>query len=283
MRALPKKNRGLIEFLTLGVTLVVSLFSTAVVWIVLWRQVTLELVLLLLSAWFVTVVAGLIELKRPAAERVSAAGRERQMLRDGAKKFGFMERTITRRQRVEVEAVYWLTPLVGLPLLGGVGLVWDFGGDPVDNRAWALLFILGLGAGLMAVGWRSTAPLPPYKLSDRAFSWIVRGVGLFLMVLVSLGAFLAESQWFTALSALSIVVAAALYLAPAVASRFPFMKTIRDAATTKRLVQADEWYARMMQELDDEQEREPSIALREAGPEPMIRIEVFRRRAKRQR
>ncbi len=282
VQALPKKNRRLIEFLTLGVTLGVSLFSALVLWVVLWRQVTLELILLLLSAWFVSVVAGLVELKRPVAERVSAAGREREKLRSGAKNSGFVEgTTITFRQRVGAESAYWLIPLLGLPLTSGAGLVWDYGGSQVDYCAWALLLIVGWGAGLVALAWRVTAPFPPHKLSDQVLSWTFRVIGLVMMLLAPLGAILARSWAFAALSALSVVVVIALYIVVTPTIRAPFVKAIRDAATAKRLALADEWYEKVLQELHDERPSEPSTSTSQSGPEPIIRIEVFRHRAKR--
>lgn len=283
MQSLPQKNRRLIEFLTLGVTLGVSFFSTLVLWVVVWRHVTLELILLLISSWFVSVVAGLVELKRPVAERVSAAEREREKLRRGAKDSGFVEgTTVTLRQRVGAESAYWLIPLVGLPLISGVGLAWDYGGFQVGHRAWVLLVIVGLGAGLVALAWRVTAPFPPHKLSDQALSWTVRAIGLVLMVLVSLGGgILARSYVLAALSALSILMVIALYIVVTPTIRFPFVKTIRDAATAKRLAQADEWYEKVLQELDAERASERSELTSQLGPEPIIRIEVFRRRAKR--
>ncbi len=282
VQALPKKNRRLIEFLTLGITLGASSFSALVLWVVLWRQVTLELILLLLSAWFVSVVAGLVELKRPVAERVSAARREKEKLHSGATSSGFVEGTkVTLRQRVGAESVYWLIPLVGLPLLSGTGLVWDYGGSQIDDRAWAFVLLVGWGAGVVAIAWRMTAPFPPHKRSDQVLSWTFRVTGLIVMILVPLGATLARLWAFAVLSALSVVVVIALYIVVTPTIRSPFVKTIRDAATVKRLAQADDWYEKALQELDDERAIERSTSTSQSGPQPIIRIEVFRRRARR--
>ncbi len=283
IQVLPEKNRTLIEVLTLGVTLLVSLFSAAVLWVIVWQRVTFELVLLLLSAWLVSVVAGLIPLKRPAAERLYTARREREKLRVAAEKWGITtSTTIAWRQRVGAEGVYWLIPVVGVPLLGGAGLVRDFRGFQIHLVAWEFLVALGLGAVIVSVMWRAITPFPPHRLSNRALSWIGRSFGLFLMVLAVLGALLARLWGFAALSAFAIGVVVALYIVPVTPSHLPFIRTLRTAATLKQLMQAEKSWDSVRQELDDEREHESATSRREgAERQPVIRIEVFRPRLRR--
>lgn len=270
---LPKKTRDLVEFLTLGVTLTLSLFSAMVLWVVFWRDTTFELVLLLLSAWLVSVVAGLVELKRPAAERVPAARREAERLREAIARSSFDEKaTITAGQRVRAELAYWSIALVGLPLLGLLGLAVDSGGFTIDP----LVLVLASGTGLIAVSWRVTASIPPHKISDRALTVTLHLTGLIIIAIVVLGAMGAGLGSFASLSALAAILANVIYATPAAAERIPFMKTIRHDATLRRIRRADAWHAAVQREFGEEEEAQPSPEA--PRREPLIRIEIFRRR-----
>lgn len=282
VQALPKKNRDLIEVLTLSITLVVALFSAAVLWVILWQEVRFDALLLLLSGWLVTLVAGLVELKRPAGERETTARRQSEELRAAAQEVGLSEDAkIPRRQVRRAETVYWLIPAVGVPLLSGAGLLWDFRGQQIDPRAIALIPVLLCGALLAAVAWRATAPFPPHTLSERVLSWIGRSVGAMLMLLPPTGALLAKSWGFASLSLVAVCGAALLYVVPKAQNRFRFMKTIRDASTLKRLERADSWYRAVRRELDELDCELLASGGADVRREPLIRIEVFRRRSSR--
>lgn len=278
VQALPKKNRDVIGFLAFGVVLLVSMFSTAVLWVIIWQQVTFDLVLLLLSAWLVSLVAAFVELKPPATERIAAASLERERLREAARLSGYVDGVIIRRRRrLSAEVGYWLIPVVGVPLLGAAGLLWDFGGFFDERVVWMLLFMLAGGAMFASVSWRVTASYPPHRLSDRVAAWAGRGFGLLLMTLVVAGALIAKSWGFAAMSAIAVSGTGLLLFSPASPSHVPFMKTIRVATTHKRLRRADEWYRTVSKEFDEEQRRATrSGPSRLPDREAILRIEVFR-------
>lgn len=273
---LPKKTRDLVEFLTLGVTLTLSLFSAMVLWVIFWRDATFELVLLLLSAWLVSVVAGLVELKRPAADRVPAARREAERLREAIARSSFDERaTIAPAQRARAEAAYWAIALIGLPCLGLISLPVDSGGFDIDRGALALVLVLASGTGLIAVSWRVTASIPPHKISDHALTVTLHLTGLIIVAIVVVGAMGADLGSFASLSALAAILANVIYATPASAERIPFMKTIRHDATLRRIRRADAWHAAVQREFGEEEGQPAPEAPRR---EPLIRIEIFRKR-----
>jgi hypothetical protein len=282
---LPKKSRALIEFLTLGVTLTLSMFSAMVLWVMLWRYATLELVLLLLSAWFVSVVASLVELKRPAKERAFAATSEVKRLREAAERSGITEEaTITRSQRVRAEVAYWLIPVVVLPVVALFGLVWDYGGFDIAGRAWSLVLVLVWAMAMMPVAWRVVAPLPPHKLSDRVLAWTLRITGIIMTVVVALGACLAHLWGFAVLSLVAAAGAAVVFVLPQSSVRIPFMKTIRHDATRRRIVRANEWHATVLREIEEgRHDTDAAPSAGGAGREPIIRLEIFGRRSRRDR
>lgn len=281
VHALPKKNRWLLQGLTLAVTFALSLFSAAALWVVVWRGVTFDLLLLLLGAWLVSVVAGFVELRPPTTERVRAAKQEWERLRRGVEDAGFVARvTITSRQKVTAEIAYWSIPIVGVPFVGAVGLAFDYRGASIDPRAWGVVLILAWGAAVMSLGWRTTASFPPHQLSERLVSWVVRGIGMIVMLLITGAAVVAESYVFAVLSALIAIASIVLYGFTSVSNRLWFMRTIRYRATSKRLARAEEWYRTVLQALDDEEEREKRPC-EDRRREPLIRIEVFPRGTRR--
>ena len=265
VQSLPEKNRNMIGILILSITLLLSLFSAAVLWVIIWKQATFESALLLLSAWLISLVAGLVELKRPAEQRLSAAKQYRDKIREGARKYGLQtEDRIRTSQLMRTEFTYWLVAIIALPLLGTLGLLCDLGGLP-NHHQWAGPFcLLGIGSLVASAGWRMTTSLPPHSLSDRIISWAGRGLGIILVILISWIAYASGLRWLSFTSALAALMAVLLYICPATEKRFPFMKILREDATRKRIQRADELCNDLSQEIHQAGPRTGDVAIMDA-------------------
>ena len=293
VKDLAVSSRRIIFGIAVGVLVSTLALSAVIVWNMLSGRVTFEMFLLLASAWLVTLLTFLVNFTRPTADRLRDAHREYEKYRRAAELLGLpvhqirtsrkIRQSIPPARKRNAHLLFWSAPVCVASLLF-LGLLFDFKGLGFHDTAIAVAVFVWAAAVLMQFGWFVTAGHPRRDPGTWLVSVFVSVFSIPLLALGAAAAAVAHSWGFLAAIVLVAVGFILALLVPPITEKIWFLLEIRRAATARSLSQVDEWLQKVRAEHDAEQEelapqrRETQSV--EDTRQPLIRIELFRRRSR---
>lgn len=224
---------------------VMTLFNMLVM-----RAQLVEALMLLCAAWMISTL-GMVILRRPGVrESMATTRRERDRLLQGAQANALDLASVVPRDRLRGSRwAFWSMPAVTAVLLGIEILAVRRTSASQQLVEAALLAVFAHVT--IQVGWMMTAAYPPNHWADKLASRTLRATGLltFLWAALKAGAAGGWALGITVLLVMCIVMALCI---PAVYDRVPFVRTIRRAATLRRLRVADDEYRKAKTRYDAE-------------------------------
>ncbi len=274
VRDLPIVNQRLVVAIVIGIPLTAAVLSATVIWNMLAGTTSLEMFLLLAGAWLVSLLTSIVDLKRSTRHLLQQAEREWERYSKAAeKKRIFLDSAPNIVRFGPAWLLFWIFPLLASVLLPYLGLVLDLRGGDIPSEAWAFLFAVPISVYSLQCAF--PVAYPPRPTIETGWKWLAGLFGSSLLVIIVIAAGMAQS-WALLASVLLVAIAQLLLTLPEFAEQFSYIRVIRLAATVKRLERAHDWLVqvRKMYEL------ECAAARKEEAAQPLVRVEIFRRRPK---
>lgn len=273
--ALPESSQHIVRFVWVSIVVSASLLSAFIVVALLTTTAKVDGILLLASAWFATLLAGLINLKRPTSELLNEAKKEREDQIRVVESQDFYSRwepnpRISRMAR----AKFWVFPLLfSLAPMGALAL-------SLQSEFWKDAIAFGmlpvLATALFQCGWFVKPHYFPGTGMDRFKIGVFYVVAMLILAAVVTVAFI-TNQWLVGIVTSVVWLGlATFFLIPTVSKRSKAIAIIRSEETRRRMQQTERWLDHVRSEHEEHLSKQNPRTSK--GENPLIRIELFRRK-----
>lgn len=273
--AIPVSSQHIVRHIWSGIVLSTSLLSAFIIAALIMSAPRMDGFLLLISAWFAAVLAGLINLRRPTSELLrEAENTRREQINIAAAHGVSLSPTSNAQKSRRVRVKFWLLPLLfSLAPMCALALSLRSG---ISADAIALGILPVFATLVFQCGWRAKPHYFPGSVTERFAVWISYFVGTLFLAATVLVAFM-TGYWAVAIVTCMIWLGVTThFMTPQRINRSKTLKTIRNEETRNRFQQTNKWLVHLRSEHEKH--------LREQNPDasnrgnPLIRVELFRRK-----